>query len=492
FVGEKKSDYGCGLSEFLRNSEPIGQLEENNGVEKRNGDYVKEIFVSNGEFGEIAKGDGNVKENFDSHGEFGDESKEQELVNVDEEVDVMALRELVNIERQGADAVYLELEKERNAAATASEEAMAMVLRLQNEKSLIDMEAKQYRRLAEEKQIHDQEVIQSLRWIVMKHESERGLLEDQLRYFRRKSKVCVKGDEGDESEGFDESLNFFNSNMEESPGDALISSRDIDRHRYVTTFVGEKKSDYGCGLSEFLRNSEPIGQLEENNGVEKRNGDYVKEIFVSNGEFGEIAKGDGNVKENFDSHGEFGDESKEQELVNVDEEVDVMALRELVNIERQGADAVYLELEKERNAAATASEEAMAMVLRLQNEKSLIDMEAKQYRRLAEEKQIHDQEVIQSLRWIVMKHESERGLLEDQLRYFRRKSKVCVKGDEGDESEGFDESLNFFNSNMEESPGDALISSRDIDRHRYVTTVSSFLACCTFRLPANCSMFRTN
>ncbi|KAG5548423.1 hypothetical protein RHGRI_013945 [Rhododendron griersonianum] len=242
-------------------------------------------------------------------------------------------------------------------------------------------------------------------------------------------------------------------------------------------FVGEKESDYGCGLSEILRNSEPIGQLEENNGVEKRNGDYVKEIFASNGEFGEIAKGDGNVKENFDSHGEFGDESKGQELVNVDEEVDVMALRELVNIERQGADAVYLELEKERSAAATASEEAMAMVLRLQNEKSLIDMEAKQYRRLAEEKQIHDQEVIQSLRWIVMKHESERGLplLEDQLRYFRRKSEVCVKGDEGDESEGFDESLNFFNSNMEESPGDALISSRDIDRHRYVTTVSSSL-----------------
>lgn len=233
--------------------------------------------------------------------------------------------------------------------------------------------------------------------------------------------------------------------------------------RRKSTDLGNGLCSKPCGLLEFLRNSEPIGQLEENNGVEKRNGDYVKENFVSNGEFGEIAKGDGNVKENFDSHGEFGDESNGQELVNGDEEVDVMALRELVNIERQRADAVYLELEKERNAAATASEEAMAMILRLQNEKSLIEMEAKQYRRLAEEKQIHDQEVIQSLRWIVMKHESERGLLEDQLRYFRRKSKVYVKGDEGDESEGFDESLNFFNSNMEESPGDALISSRDID-----------------------------
>ncbi|KAF7143648.1 hypothetical protein RHSIM_Rhsim05G0100200 [Rhododendron simsii] len=180
--------------------------------------------------------------------------------------------------------------------------------------------------------------------------------------------------------------------------------------RRKSSDLGNELCSKPCGLLEFLRNSESIGQLEENNGVEKRNGDYVKENFVSNGEFGEFAKGDGIVKENFDSHGEFGNESNGQELVNGDEEVDAKALRELVNIERQRADALYVELEKERNAAATASEEAMAMILRLQNEKSLIEMEAKQYRRLAEEKQIHDQEVIQSLRWIVMKHESERGL----------------------------------------------------------------------------------
>ncbi|GMQ01452.1 hypothetical protein CsSME_00048098 [Camellia sinensis var. sinensis] len=104
-----------------------------------------------------------------------------------------------------------------------------MILKLQNDKSLIEMEANQYRRLTEEKQLHDQEVIHSLRWIVMKHESERGLLEDQLRFFRQKLKPSMEGYEGDQSEGIHESLSFFNSNIEDSPGgDALISSLDMD------------------------------------------------------------------------------------------------------------------------------------------------------------------------------------------------------------------------------------------------------------------------
>ncbi|KAF5936771.1 hypothetical protein HYC85_024277 [Camellia sinensis] len=102
----------------------------------------------------IANGNGDFKA---SNEEYGDDSDEQECHEEDEEVDVMALRKLVRIERQRANAAYLELEKERLAAATAAEEAMAMILKLQNDKSLIEMEANQYRRLTEEKQLRDQE-----------------------------------------------------------------------------------------------------------------------------------------------------------------------------------------------------------------------------------------------------------------------------------------------------------------------------------------------
>ncbi|KAF3435878.1 hypothetical protein FNV43_RR22970 [Rhamnella rubrinervis] len=108
--------------------------------------------------------------------------------NEDEEFDVTALRKLVKTERKRANEAQTELEKERMAAASATEEAMAMILRLQSEKSCVEMQASQYRRMAEQKQQYDEAIIQSLQWIVMKHESERSLLEDQLRLCRQKLK----------------------------------------------------------------------------------------------------------------------------------------------------------------------------------------------------------------------------------------------------------------------------------------------------------------
>ncbi|XAR53004.1 hypothetical protein NMG60_11021368 [Bertholletia excelsa] len=155
--------------------------------------------------------------------ETQDISDGPECCEEDEEVDVMALRKLVKMERGKSKAANLEVEKERTAAATAASEAMAMILRLQNEKSLIEMEANQDRRLAEEKQLHDQEVIQSLRWLVMKHESERSFLEDQLRFLKRKLKI-----RDDEEEASDESLSYLHSNIEGSASDSLASSLEID------------------------------------------------------------------------------------------------------------------------------------------------------------------------------------------------------------------------------------------------------------------------
>ncbi|KAL8540513.1 hypothetical protein ACS0TY_001951 [Phlomoides rotata] len=105
-----------------------------------------------------------------------DESKREE----DDETDVSRLRKLVKIERSRANAAVAEVVKERAASATAAEEAMAMIMRLQNEKSSIEMESSQYRRLAEEKQIHDHQVIESLQWLVWRNETEMKLLQEEL------------------------------------------------------------------------------------------------------------------------------------------------------------------------------------------------------------------------------------------------------------------------------------------------------------------------
>nr|XP_016473433.1 PREDICTED: myosin-binding protein 3-like [Nicotiana tabacum] len=157
---------------------------------------------------------------------------EQECHDEDKVFDVLSLRKMVKIERSRANAACLELEKERMAAATAAEETMAMILRLQNEKSLVEMEANQYKRLAEEKQLHDQEVIQSLQWLVLKHESERSILEGQLKLCcKEKLKTFGKrDDEGDHSEVADDEENHssLNTNLDDAFHYTLFSSLDMD------------------------------------------------------------------------------------------------------------------------------------------------------------------------------------------------------------------------------------------------------------------------
>lgn len=141
-----------------------------------------------------------------------------------EELNVVKLRNLVKIEKDRADLACLELEKERMAAASAAEETMAMILRIQNEKSLVEMEAKQYRRLAEEKQLHDKDVIQSLRWIVIKYKTETNRLEDQLMLMKQKLKADSEDEEEDQLEGIDESLSFRGTSCGDAFENGLLSS----------------------------------------------------------------------------------------------------------------------------------------------------------------------------------------------------------------------------------------------------------------------------
>ncbi|RWR77336.1 myosin-binding protein 3 [Cinnamomum micranthum f. kanehirae] len=111
---------------------------------------------------------------------------EGEKLEENEELDLMGLKNALRIERERRNAAYLELEKERLAAASAAIETMAMIQRLQNEKNLIEMEARQYRYMAEQKQIYDQEVIHHLQWIISTHELERSARENQLKQCRKR------------------------------------------------------------------------------------------------------------------------------------------------------------------------------------------------------------------------------------------------------------------------------------------------------------------
>ncbi|CAA0806728.1 Protein of unknown function- DUF593 [Striga hermonthica] len=166
---------------------------------------------------------------FDSDDEFDDaenyEDDESWCKDENLESDLWKAREISKIERRRANAALAELAKERAASASAAEEAMAMILRLQNEKSLIELESSQFKRLAEEKQIHDQEVIRSLQWLVWRHESERSLLEDQLKYCRQELKLCSSAQHEEDEEA---RMSSFNGNILDALENVLYSSRDAN------------------------------------------------------------------------------------------------------------------------------------------------------------------------------------------------------------------------------------------------------------------------
>ncbi|KAB2022691.1 hypothetical protein ES319_D07G228900v1 [Gossypium barbadense] len=92
-------------------------------------------------------------------------------------------------------AIYLELEKERAAAASAADEAMAMILRLQEDKAAIEMEARQYQRMIEEKFAYDEEEMNILKEMLVRREKENHLLEKELEAYRQMNNL---GDEQEE------------------------------------------------------------------------------------------------------------------------------------------------------------------------------------------------------------------------------------------------------------------------------------------------------
>ncbi|WOL01423.1 polyamine-modulated factor 1-binding protein 1-like [Canna indica] len=94
------------------------------------------------------------------------------------------LKQTLEEERSARIALYLELEKERSAAATAAEEALAMILRLQEEKAAIEMEARQFQRMVEEKSAYDEEEMEILKEIILRREMEKHVLGKEVETYR--------------------------------------------------------------------------------------------------------------------------------------------------------------------------------------------------------------------------------------------------------------------------------------------------------------------
>ncbi|KAL4353077.1 hypothetical protein GQ457_06G018880 [Hibiscus cannabinus] len=96
------------------------------------------------------------------------------------------LKRQVDHDRKLLSALYKELEEERNASAVATNQAMAMITRLQEEKATLQMEALQHLRMMEEQAEYDMEALQNTNDLLAEKEKEIQDLETELEFYRMK------------------------------------------------------------------------------------------------------------------------------------------------------------------------------------------------------------------------------------------------------------------------------------------------------------------
>ncbi|KAI5068132.1 hypothetical protein GOP47_0016477 [Adiantum capillus-veneris] len=128
-----------------------------------------------------------------------DDVGDDEEANAEEEQEegLDALKMALQAERSMLVELETELENERNAAAVATNEAMAMISRLQEEKSAMQMEVAQLQRMSEERADYDEQAMAVLKEILFKRETENMVLEKEIELYRHSLLAGSAGEPND-------------------------------------------------------------------------------------------------------------------------------------------------------------------------------------------------------------------------------------------------------------------------------------------------------
>ncbi|KAM0838201.1 hypothetical protein ACQ4PT_061132 [Festuca glaucescens] len=94
------------------------------------------------------------------------------------------LRQQIDLDRKSIHLLCRELEEERNAAAIAASQALAMITRLQDEKAARQMEASHYQRMMEEQTEYDNEALAEANELLAQREQQVEELEAELENYR--------------------------------------------------------------------------------------------------------------------------------------------------------------------------------------------------------------------------------------------------------------------------------------------------------------------
>ncbi|CAH1436366.1 unnamed protein product [Lactuca virosa] len=184
-------------------------------------------------------------------------------------------------------------------------------------------------------------------------------------------------------------------------------------HRVRGSFRRRKKSSLDSGKRSSVSSSPNWITCVDQQSNEKEHVAGVQENSILSGD---------NSCNNYEAQTPMAlNDSQERIPINDEDKANTILLltRELIE-EQDARAALYIELEKERSAAATAADEAMAMILRLQEEKASIEMESRQYQRMIEEKSAYDEEEMNILKEIVLRREMEKHFLEKEVEAYRQ------------------------------------------------------------------------
>ncbi|CAK8544800.1 unnamed protein product [Lathyrus sativus] len=104
---------------------------------------------------------------------------------IEGESPVDKLKRQVDHDRKLMNALYKELEEERNASAIAASQALAMITRLQEEKATLHMEALQHLRMMDEQSEYEMEALQNANDLLAEKEKEIEELEAKVEFYRK-------------------------------------------------------------------------------------------------------------------------------------------------------------------------------------------------------------------------------------------------------------------------------------------------------------------
>ncbi|KAK8962691.1 hypothetical protein KSP40_PGU015266 [Platanthera guangdongensis] len=101
------------------------------------------------------------------------------------EAEVITLKEALINQAQFIRELSDELDEERKAAASGADEALSMIFRLQEGRALQKMEAVQFKRIAEAKMLHTEELLAFLKESILEKDGEISTLKLQLQSYRQ-------------------------------------------------------------------------------------------------------------------------------------------------------------------------------------------------------------------------------------------------------------------------------------------------------------------